>query len=137
ALESYAEEKEAWDYARDHGFEKGILLHTDSYRTETIYVKVREETGGESTGARSLEKRKMAECTPEEQIVKINARELRKKQIENNHQFREVVEMIRETDYINRKKPLSNDEMVAISISLFENNLGWHDQREYFSGFFG
>ena len=45
--------------------------------------------------------------------------------------------MIRETDYINRKKPLSTDEMVAISISLFENNLGWHDQREHFGDFLG
>ena len=26
--------------------------------------------------------------------------------------------------------------MVAISISLFENNLGWHDQREHFGDFF-
>jgi len=137
ALESFTEEKEAWDNALDHGFEKGILLETDTYLTQTIFVKVREETDGGSSGVKSLEKRKMSECTPEEQIIKINAREMRKKQIENNNQFKEVVDMVRETDYINRNKPLSTDEMVAISISLFENNLGWHDQREHFGDFLG
>ena len=137
ALESFTEKKEAWDNAIDNGFEKGILLETDTYLTQAIFVRVREETNEGSSGAKSLEKRKMSECTPEEQIIKINARELRKKEIENNNQFKEVVDMIRETDYINRKKPLSTDEMVAISISLFENNLGWHDQREHFGDFLG
>ncbi len=137
AMESFTEEKEAWDNAIDHGFQKGILLETDTYLTQAIFIRVREETNDGSSGAKSLEKRKMSECTPEEQIIKINSRELRKKEIENNNQFKEVVEMIRETDYINRKKPLSTDEMVAISISLFENNLGWYDQREHFKDFFG
>lgn len=54
---------------------------------------------------KSLEKRKMAECTPKEQIIKINTWELRKKQIGNNNQFKEVVDMIRETDYIDRRTP--------------------------------
>ncbi|MCR9264798.1 MAG: ParB/RepB/Spo0J family partition protein [Flavobacteriaceae bacterium] len=135
ALESFTEEKEAWDKAVENGFEKGILLETDTYLTQSIFVKVREETNNGSSDAKSLEERKMAECSPEEQIIKINARELRKKQIENNHQFKEVVDMIRETDYINRNKPLTTDEMVAISISLFENNIGYYSQREHFEGF--
>ncbi|WP_437397545.1 ParB/RepB/Spo0J family partition protein [Flagellimonas lutimaris] len=137
ALESFAEEKNVWDNALDHGFEKGILLETDTYLTQPVFVKVREETDGGSSGAKSLEKRKMSECTPEEQIIKINAREMRKKQIENNNQFKEVVDIIRETDYIDRKKPLTTDEMVAISISLFENNIGFYSQREHFKDFFG
>nr|WP_293167288.1 partitioning protein [Allomuricauda sp.] len=137
ALESFTEEKKAWDNALDHGFEKGILLETDTYLTQTILVSVREEVQDGDSGARSLEKRKMAECTPEEQIIKINERELRKKQIENNHQFKEVVDVIRETDYINRKKPLSTDEMVAIAISLYENNIGFYSQREHFGNFLG
>ncbi|WP_149304182.1 ParB/RepB/Spo0J family partition protein [Pareuzebyella sediminis] len=137
ALESFTEKKEAWDNAIDHGFEKGILLETDTYLTQAIFVRVREETNQGSSGAKSLEKRKMSECTPGEQIIKINAREMRKKQIENNNQFKEVVDMVRDTDYINRKKPLSTDEMVAISISLFENNIGFYSQREHFKDFFG
>jgi ParB family chromosome partitioning protein len=137
ALESFAEEKEAWDNALDNGFEKGILLDTDTYLTQTIFVKVREEADSGGSAAKSLEKRKMTECTPEEQITKINAREIRKKQIENNNQFKEVVDMIRETDYIDRKKALTMDEMVAISISLFENNIGFYSQREHFKDFFG
>ncbi|MFC4218995.1 ParB/RepB/Spo0J family partition protein [Flagellimonas marina] len=137
ALESFAEEKEAWNNALDHGFEKGILLETDTYLTETVFVKQREEIEMGGSAAKSLDKRKMAECTPEEQVIKINTRELRKKQIENNNQFKEVVDMIRETDYIDRKKPLSTDEMVAIAISLYENNIGYYSQREDFADFFG
>ncbi|MBO0322147.1 ParB/RepB/Spo0J family partition protein [Muricauda sp. CAU 1633] len=137
SMESFTEEKEAWDNALDHGFEKGILLETDTYLTQPVFVKVREETNDGSSSAKPLEKRKMSECTPEEQIIKINAREMRKKQIENNNQFKEVVDMIRETDYIDRKKALTTDEMVAISISLFENNIGFYSQREHFKDFFG
>ena len=137
ALESFIAEKEAWDKAVENGFEKGILLETDTYLTRPVWVKVREETHGGSSGTKALEQRKMSECTPEEQIIKINTRELRKKEIENNNQFKEVVDMIRETDYINLKKPLSTDEMVAIAISLFENNIGYYSQREHFGDFFG
>ncbi|AEM71586.1 parB-like partition protein [Allomuricauda ruestringensis DSM 13258] len=137
AKESFTEEKEAWDNAIEHGFEKGILLETDTYLTQTIFVKVREEVNQAGSGSKPLEKRKMAECTPAEQIIKINSRELRKKQIENNHLFKEVVDMIRETNYIEQKKALSKDEMVAICISLFENNIGFYAQREHFVGFLG
>ncbi|WP_318345943.1 ParB/RepB/Spo0J family partition protein [Flagellimonas baculiformis] len=137
ALESFTGEKEAWDNALDHGFEKGILLETDTYLTQPVFIKVREQVNDGSSSAKPLEKRKMSECTPEEQIIKINAREMRKKQIENNNQFKEVVDMIRETEYIDRKKALTTDEMVAISISFFENNIGYYDQREYFKDFLG
>lgn len=136
ALKSYSEDKQRWNKALDNGFEKGVLLETDTYLTQDVIVRTKAETKI-STGVRSLEKRKMSECTPEEQIIKIHTRELRKKQIEHNHQFREVAAMVLETDYIDREKPLSTDEMVAICISLFENNLGWHDQRKHFEGFFG
>lgn len=135
ALESFTEEKEAWDKAVENGFEKGILLETDTYLTQPVFVKVREETNDGSSGAKSLEKRKMSECTPAEQIIKINSRELRKKQIENNNQFKEVVDMIRETDYIGRKKPLTTDEMVAISIHFsLENEIAFHGKLYQMSG---
>lgn len=138
ALEAYMEEKERYDTALDHGFEKGILLHTDTYKSQEVFVKVKEnpEDIGDVRSA-PLEQRKMSECTPEEQIIKINSREDRKKQIDNNRQFKEVAEMVRGTDYINIDKPLSVDEMVAFSISLYENNVGYFDQREYFQEFFG
>lgn len=137
ALESFTEEKEEWDEAVENGFEKGILLETDTYLTQPVFIKVREQVNDGSSSAKPLEKRKMSECTPEEQIIKINVREMRKKQIENNNQFKDVVDMIRETDYIDRKKALTTDEMVAISISLFENNIGFYSQREHFKDFFG
>lgn len=138
ALEAYIEEKELYDAALDNGFEKGILLYTDSYKTKEIFVKLKETSGdGEAAHTLPLEKRKMSECTPEEQIVKLNVRENRKKEIENNRMFKEVVEMVRETDYINTDKPLSTDEMVAFSISLYENNIGYYDRNDHFPGFFG
>ena len=101
-------------------------------------MKVKEKQEDiEDVRSAPLEQRKMSECTPEEQIIKINTREARKKQIENNRQFKEVAEMVRMTDYINIDKPLSVDEMVAFSISLYENNVGYSDQREHFQEFFG
>ena len=45
--------------------------------------------------------------------------------------------MIRETKYINTKKTLLVDEMVAFSISLFENNVDYMSQQKYFSGLLG
>ena len=42
--------------------------------------------------------------------------------------------MIRETNYIETKKTLSVDEMVAFSISLYENNVDYFSQQKYFSG---
>jgi ParB family chromosome partitioning protein len=79
----------------------------------------------------------MEDCTPDEQIIKINERETRKKQLENSREFVEVVEMIRGTQYIETQKTLSTDEMVAFSISLFENNVDYMAQQKYFSGLLG
>ncbi|NDV17574.1 ParB/RepB/Spo0J family partition protein [Muricauda sp. TY007] len=138
ALKSYEEDRKLYDGAVDNGFQKGVLFHTDSYRSEEIFVKVRETNMSEDdVRSTPLEKRKMSECSPEEQIIKINAREERKKQIEHNRQFKEVVEMVRGTDYINTKEELSVDEMVAFSISLYENNVGYYNQLDHFPGFFG
>ncbi|UGU15439.1 ParB/RepB/Spo0J family partition protein [Sinomicrobium kalidii] len=138
AMTAYKEAKEQYDTALDHGFEKGILLHTDSYKTGKIFVKIRETSGEEeTTRVLPLEQRKMSECTPAEQIIKIKAREERKKEIENNKLFEEVVEMIRETNYIDTDKPLSADEMAAFAIALYENNIGYYDQSQYFKGFYG
>ncbi len=138
ALKSYEEDRQLYDGAVDKGFQKGILFYTDSYKAEEIFVKVRESNRSEdNVRSTPLEKRRMSECTPEEQIIKINAREERKKQIEHNRQFKEVVEMVRGTDYINTKEELSVDEMVAFSISLYENNVGYYNQLDHFPEFFG
>ena len=45
--------------------------------------------------------------------------------------------MIRETKYIETKKTLSVEEMVAFSISLYENNVDYMSQQKYFSGLLG
>src|SRR5690606_32143050 len=42
AMEEHMLAQERYDTALDHGFEKGILLHTDTYKTEEAFVKVRE-----------------------------------------------------------------------------------------------
>ncbi len=125
AVQDYEEELEIYFSAQENGFVNGIVFHPETYQNKEVYVKVIEKPKNESNDySAPLTDRKMADCTPEEQIVKINKREIRKKQIDNNKQFEEVVQMIRETKYINTKKTLSVDEMVAFSISLFENMLG-------------
>lgn len=137
AMEEHMLARERFDTASDHGFNKGVLLHTDTYKTQEVFVKIKEAYAKKvGTLVLSLEKRKMAECTPDEQIIKIHARENRKKEIENNKLFEEVVQMVRKTDYIDMDKPLSMDEMAAFAISLYENNIGYYDKREHFLGFF-
>ena len=136
AVDTYKEEFEKYDLAEENGFVKGIVFHPKSYLHKEVFVKVIEKSKNSSvTHSAPLTDRKMADCTPEEQIVKVNEREIRKKQIENNRQFEEVVSMIRETKYIDTKKALSVDEMVAFSISLFENNVDYMSQQKYFSEF--
>jgi ParB family chromosome partitioning protein len=138
ALENYTEELETYNSAKENGFVNGIVFHPETYRHKEVFVKIVEESKSESTThSAPLADRKMADCTPDEQIIKINEREIRKKQIENNKQFEEVVQMIRETKYIDAKKTLSTDEMVAFSISLFENNVDYMSQQKYFSKFLG
>ncbi|RDY57941.1 ParB/RepB/Spo0J family partition protein [Flagellimonas nanhaiensis] len=138
AIKDYNEEVRQFNAAEENGFVKGYYFDTGSYKFEKIFVKIEQEEETETTPTTiPIEKRKMEDCTPEEQITKINARELRKKEIENNKQFEEVVKMIRETDYINSKKPLTVDEMVAFSITLFENNIGYFEQQKNFKAFYG
>lgn len=138
AVQDYEEELEIYFSAQENGFVYGIVFHPETYQNKEVYVKVIEKPKNESNDySASLTDRKMADCTPEEQIVKINKREIRKKQIDNNKQFEEVVKMIRETKYIDTKKTLSVDEMVAFSISLFENNVDYMSQQKYFSGLLG
>ncbi|MFD0863879.1 ParB/RepB/Spo0J family partition protein [Sungkyunkwania multivorans] len=136
AIQNYEEELKNYNLAADNGFVNGIVFHRETYQNKEVFVKIIEKSKDESTEySAPLTNRKMADCTPEEQIIKINEREIRKKQIENNKQFEEVVQMIRETEYINTKKTLSTDEMVAFSISLFENNVDYMSQQKYFSKF--
>ena len=132
ALENYQEELERFNTAEANGFIKGILCNPKSYQHREYFIKVIEETEPTNNPV-SVDKKKMSDCTPQEQILKINEREIRKKHIENNKQFEEVVQMIRETDYINTKKTLSVDEMVAFSISLFENNVDYVGRQKHFS----
>ena len=138
AMQNYNEALNEFNSAKENGFFNGILFHPETYRQREAFIKIVEKSNNDSTEySAPLANRKMADCTPEEQIVKINEREIRKKQIENNKQFEEVVEMIRETKYIEAKKKLSVDEMVAFSISLYENNVDYMGQQKYFSGLLG
>ncbi|MEZ7496983.1 hypothetical protein QO206_15910 [Leeuwenhoekiella aequorea] len=138
AIENYEKELKNYNTATDNGFVNGIVFHPETYQNKKVFVKVIEKSKDKSSDySVSLESRKMEDCTPEEQIIKINEREIRKKHIENNKQFEEVVQMIRETEYIDTKKTLSTDEKVAFSISLFENNVDYMSQQKYFSGFLG
>lgn len=138
AMQNYIEALEKFNSAKEDGFKNGIVFHPNSFQHNEVFVKIVEKSKNDFTKySAPLANRKMVDCTPEEQIIKINEREIRKNQIENNNQFEEVVQMIRETKYINTKKTLSTDEMVAFSISLFENNVDYMSQQKYFSKFLG
>ncbi|WP_246849119.1 ParB/RepB/Spo0J family partition protein [Aquimarina sp. U1-2] len=138
AIEDYNKELEAYNSAKENGFVNGSVFHPETYKNKEVFVKIIEKSKDKSTDySAPLENRKMADCTPEEQIVKINEREIRKKHIENNRQFEEIVQMIRETEYIDTKKTLSKDEMVTFSISLFENNVGLYEPTEILFRAFG
>lgn len=137
-LEDYNEELQEFNEAPSKGYKIGLLLNTATYNTKEILMKIFEKTtSGDSTKEVSIEKKKMDECTPKEKIQKINVREERKKHLEDNKQFEEVIKSVRETDYINTKKALSLDEMVAFSISMHQNLIGYYEASKEFSGFFG
>ena len=138
AIENYKEELETYNSAKDNGFVNGIVFHPKTYVHKKVFVKVIENSKTETTSySEPMANRKMADCTPEEQIVKISERETRKRHIENNKQFEDMVQMIRETDYIHKKKTLSVDEMVAFSLTLFENNVDYVGRQKYFSKLLG
>ncbi|MBQ0769193.1 MAG: ParB/RepB/Spo0J family partition protein [Bizionia sp.] len=136
SIEAYTLELEKYNSAEENGFVDGIVFHPESYRHKEVFLMIVEESESEVRSV-PLSNRKMDDCSPDEQIIKINEREIRKQQIENNKQFEEVVEMIRETSYIETKKTLSVDEMVAFSISLYENNVDYMSQQKHFSGLLG
>jgi ParB family chromosome partitioning protein len=138
AIHQYEEDLKTYNSAEKNGFVNSIVFHPETYQNKNVFIKVIEKSKSDSSEySAPLANRKMADCTPEEQIIKINEREIRKQQIENNKQFEEVVQMIRESDYIDTKKTLSVDEMVAFSISLFENNVDYTAQQKYFSKLLG
>ncbi|MBU3820980.1 ParB/RepB/Spo0J family partition protein [Flavobacteriaceae bacterium XHP0103] len=138
AMDLYHKKLEAFQSAKEHGYGHGIVFHPETYRQKEVFVKIAEAVANEQpVHAVPLADRKMADCTPEEQIIKMNDRETRKNQIEANKQFEEVVRMVWDTDYILLKKTLSVDEMVAIAIALFENHVDHTARRTYFSDFLG
>ncbi|WP_179354343.1 ParB/RepB/Spo0J family partition protein [Winogradskyella vidalii] len=138
AIENYKEELETYNSAKENGFVDGVMFHPKTYLNKVIFVKIKEDSKTEnSTYSEPIANRKMADCTPEEQIVKINEREIRKRHIEHNKQFEDMVQMIRQTDYIEKKKALSVDEMVAFSLTLFENNVDYVGRQKHFSKLLG
>lgn len=137
-ISNYQEALKTYNAARDIGFENGIVVDPKTYLYRKAFVKtVEDPTSEKETYSVPMANRKMADCTPEEQIVKIRERENRKKHLENNKQFEEVAQMVRETDYVDKKGTLSVDEMVAFSMSLYENNVDYIGRQKYFSSFLG
>lgn len=133
----YKEKLEEYKNAPANGYTKGLLLKPSTYRTKEVLLKMADHAvEGEERGI-PLEKKKMDDCTPKEKIQKINSREDRKKHLEDNKQFEEVINSVRETEYIDTKKDLSLDEMVAFSISMHENLIGYYDGQKHFKGFYG
>ena len=133
AVDNYKEELEVYNSAKENGFVNGVMFHPKTYVHKAVFVKLVEDSKTEtSTISEPLANRKMDECTPEEQIVKINEKETRKIHIEHNKEFEDIVQMIRETDYIEKKNSLSVDEMVAFSLTVYENNVDYVGRQKHF-----
>lgn len=137
-LEHYEEELQEFKEAPSKGYKIGFKLDTRTYKTkEVLMIMVGKNTLDDKDNIIPLEKKKMDDCTPTEQVQKIITREDRKKHLEDNKQFEEVIKAVRETEYINTKKTLSVDEMVAFSIWMYQNEIGQYEGSRKFSGFFG
>ena len=92
AIHQYEEDLKTYNSAEKNGFVNSIVFHPETYQNKNVFIKVIEKSKSDSSEySAPLANRKMADCTPEEQIIKINEREIRKQQIENNKQFEEVV----------------------------------------------
>ncbi len=131
-LKEYKQELHAYKACKSNGFTKGLLFNTKSYTTDEIMYKLDEEEAEteETKLSIPLNKKTMEQCTPEEKIQKINDKEERKKWIENNKQFEEVANIVRETNYINLKKALTQDEIIAFTLIITEDFLGHWQSKE-------
>ena len=135
-MEEYKEFLEEYKNALENDYVKGILFDTKTYLHENIFMKFY-SAATKSVGKVPLGKKKMDDCTPSEKIDKMNARELRKKHIEANKQFEEVIAAIKESDYINCKKGLTQDEMTAFCISLHQDHVGWSSEFDGYDKLYG
>lgn len=128
-IESYEEELKEFEEAKSKGFSKAYLLNTKTYVIEEILVKI--PTGKEEAKQTPVSQKKMDDCSPDEKITKIKARETRKKQIEGGKEFEEIVTAVSEGKYLDVKKPISEDEKIAFCITALQSNIGWYN-REIF-----
>lgn len=137
SMEGYRENLKEFEEAPENGFSQGLILDPSSYRIKEVLLKL-EQKSHNDTEERNipLEKKKMDQCTPKEKIEKILAREDRKQHLEANKEFVEIMEAVGRTDYINTRKALSQDEMVAFTISMYENLIGYYNAKE-FKAFYG
>ena len=122
-VKQYNGELKEYKEAPKKGYVKAMPFNTKSYFGKDVLVKLEDEENKEQPTVNSIPiaQKTMAQCTPQEQIEKIEEREERKIWLENNKSFEEIAVAIRETDYINSKKALSRDEMVALTLILFED----------------
>tara|TARA_R110001606_G_scaffold260183_2_gene407981 strand:- start:32139 stop:33836 length:1698 start_codon:yes stop_codon:yes gene_type:complete len=136
ALEDYEEEMKELEDAPNQGYKKGYLLDPRTYTFKETLLRLKEKAPEENIEV-DIDKKKMDQCTPNEKIQKLNDREIRKKHIESNKHFEELVTVIQETDYVNNTKALSDDEMIAFFISSYHNNVNWNVKDKHFKKLLG
>jgi ParB family chromosome partitioning protein len=128
AMETYESDFKEWEEAKENGFLNGKLFNTANYTTTDVLVQLPEE--GEEAEINSstvpVSQKKMDECTPEEQIIKIKDREKRKKEIEGGREFEEIVTSVRTNGYLDKEEDVSEDEIIAFCITAIQTNIGWH-----------
>lgn len=126
-LEEYKEELDTYNAALAKGYKTSLIIDAGDYKKSTMIAKLKEkETYHEAS--KSIDKKKMAECTPNEKIIKIKQRAQRKEHIEKNKEFVEISDIVRNSKYVQQTKTLSKEEMTAFCISLYENAIGYFDK---------
>jgi ParB family chromosome partitioning protein len=128
AMETYEIDFKEWEEAKENGFVNGKLFNTTNYTTTDVLVQLPEE--GEEAEINSstvpVSQKKMDECTPDEQIIKIKDREKRKKEIEGGREFEEIVTSVRTNGYLDKEEDVSEGEIIAFCITAIQTNIGWH-----------
>ncbi len=107
-----------------------LLIKPDTYTVKEAFAS---DKVLENTKSDDLTTKKMASCTPSEQIEKLKLREIRKKQIEDSKAFLNIIQDIKASDYISSTSDLSADEIMAFSVVMYENLIPYHNR---FDGFY-
>ncbi|EGV42539.1 hypothetical protein BZARG_2206 [Bizionia argentinensis JUB59] len=85
AIKNDKKELEIYNSTQENRFVNGIVFHPETNLNKDVFVKIIEKSKSETTSySEQMVNRNIAECIPEEQIVKIIERKIRKRHLEHD-----------------------------------------------------